>query len=127
MMKAGRGGEIWGGVGGGDWVGAQKYLYTANWPLGNRRVRCCLMFDTGGAERKKADILTQVSRSYHLPSLLRLTLTALVSSRRGGGVSPSGRAPARETRERSAVLSGNSGDRLAAAHTHTQRMAEHAR
>lgn len=24
----------------------EEYLHTANWQLGNRRVRCCLMLDT---------------------------------------------------------------------------------
>lgn len=34
--------------------GAKKYLYTANWPLGNRRVRCCLMFDIrSGKDREE--------------------------------------------------------------------------
>lgn len=33
----------------------EEYLQTANWQLGNRRVRCCLMSDTRreGRERGK--------------------------------------------------------------------------
>lgn len=40
---------------------AKKYLYTANWPLGNRRVTCCLMLSIrrGRLERKKVHTLTQ--------------------------------------------------------------------
>lgn len=35
----------------------EKYLHTANWQLGNRKVRCCLMSDikqrSGGRGREK--------------------------------------------------------------------------
>lgn len=47
MMKAGR-----------DWVKneqeeeVEEYLQTANWQLGNRRVRCCLMSDTRREEER---------------------------------------------------------------------------
>lgn len=30
-----------------------EYLQTANWQLGNRRVRCCLMSDTRREEEKR--------------------------------------------------------------------------
>lgn len=31
----------------------EEYLQTANWQLGNRRVRCCLMSDTRREEERE--------------------------------------------------------------------------
>lgn len=47
MMKAGKGlGENE------EDEEVEEYLQTANWQLGNRRVRCCLMLDTRREEER---------------------------------------------------------------------------
>lgn len=61
-MKAGR--EWWCGN---EWdEEVEEYLQTANWQLGNRRVRCCLMSDTRREEeRKEVDTHSQRMDCWH--------------------------------------------------------------
>lgn len=51
----------------------EEYLQTANWQLGNRRVRCRLMSDTRKRERKEVEThLHRMDCLHTLPSGLRL-------------------------------------------------------
>lgn len=53
----------------------EEYLETANWQLGNRRVRCCLMSNTGREEEREVEThLHRMERLHYFPSSTDLLL-----------------------------------------------------
>lgn len=60
----------------------EEYLQTANWQLGNRRVRCCLMLDTrrgGKRGKRKTHIYRECTVTYFASPVFHLCRTVTAS------------------------------------------------